>query len=67
MTNTKLREIEARLKATGVIPLLASSRNPADLIFINHAKRDIQALIDAIEDERDEARVAEERASLENL
>ncbi len=64
MTNTELREIEDRLDATGVIPLMASSRNPADLIFIAHAKRDIRALLDAISDERDEARVAVERASL---
>lgn len=64
MTNTKLREIEERLKATGKIPLSAASRNPADLIFIKHAKQDIQALLDAIQDERDEARVREERASL---
>ena len=66
MLNTELDDIKARLKATSVIPL-AKSSNPADLIFINHAKRDIQALIDAIEDERDEARVAEERASLREL
>jgi hypothetical protein len=63
MTNTELREIEARLEATSVIPLACSS-NKADLVFINHAKRDIRALLDAIQDERDEARVAEERASL---
>ncbi len=64
MTNTELREIEDRLEATGVIPLVAASRNPADLIFIAHAKQDIRALLDAISDERDEARVQVERASL---
>ena len=63
MTNTELRQIEDRLEAASD-PLAGS---PADLIFINHAKRDIQALIDALSDERDEARVREERASLENL
>ncbi len=46
--NEKLREIEARLEATSVIPL-ASSSNPADLVFINHAKRDIRALLDTID------------------
>lgn len=63
MTNKDLQEIKARLEATSVIPL-ASSSNPADLLFINHAKRDIRALIYALDDERDEARVQIERASL---